>query len=112
VLSDDHDLDLSEPLVPCCGHAFFVDDDGCWLNINCNDGLDWTVRHVERAVTLSTQSASATISRAEWVGAIVAFCDEVEEFYRHSAPKTVSEETREGYEAFWNEWRERRAAVH
>ena len=42
----------------------------------------------------------------------MAFCDEVEEFYRHSAPKTVSEETREGYEAFWNEWRERRAAVH
>jgi hypothetical protein len=111
VLSDDHDLDLSEPLVPCCGHAFFVDDDGCWLNINCNDGLDWSVRHVEGAVTLSTRSASATISRADWVDAVVAFCDRVEEFYRHSAPKTVSEETREGYEAFWSEWRERRAAV-
>jgi hypothetical protein len=112
-LDADHDCQPSSGshLIPHCGHAFFIDEDGRWLNINCNDGLDWTVRHVEGAVSLSTRSASAAISHADWVRAVVAFCDKVEEFYGRSAPKTLNDGTAEGYEAFWREWRERRTGA-
>jgi hypothetical protein len=111
VLDADHDAVPSAALIPCCGHAFFVDEDGRWQNINCNDGLDWTVRQVEGAVSLSTPTSTVTISHADWAKAIVAFCDAVEALYSQSAQKVVTDETAEGYAAFWREWRERRAAV-
>jgi len=111
VLDDDHEITPSEPLVPCCGHAFFVDEEGRWLNINCNDGLDWNVRHADGSVSLSTPRTSVTIPHAEWMHTVAAFCDQVEQFYRDSAPKAVTDDTAKGYEAFWREWRERRAVV-
>ena len=113
-LDQDHDSDSTgNHLVPHCGHAFFVDEAGVWLNVNCDSGLDWGVRHAEAQalVTLFTETSSVTIRREQWVAAVVCFCDTVEDFYRKAAPKLPTDETAEGYRAFWREWQDRRAAV-
>lgn len=113
VLDCDHETgsNAKDALVPHCGHAFFVDDTGLWLNTNCNVGLDWSVQHHGGFVTLSIDRASVTVPRQQWIAAVTRFCDTVEEFYRQAAPKTPNAETLEGFTAFRREWRERRAAV-
>ena len=76
------------------------------------NGIDWAVIHEGNdIVKFATNSGEETrITLGEYKKAVYTFVDEIESFYRKSAPKRIPDdkENRNGYIAFWNEWHRRR----
>jgi hypothetical protein len=108
-LTADHEPDGDSHLFPHGGHAFLTDEQGWRRNINCDQGLPVSVRYYEDTVNVALSEDSAQLPLRQWVDAVCRFCDEVERFYDESAPKRPPPEDRQGYPAFWEEWRARRA---
>jgi hypothetical protein len=71
------------------------------------------VRHGETVEFRAPDGRKAVVSASEWREAVVAFVTTVEEFYDSSAPKGPPADPldREGWEGFWSEWHERKAAA-
>ena len=75
-------------------------------------GTDWAVRHDGNMVELETESG--VVDRTpldEYRKEVIRFCEAVEAYYACCQPKETPDEEylREGWAAFWNEWRRRRA---
>lgn len=105
---------LATLLIPCCGHALFTDDKtGAIVNIGCDNGLEWWVRHTGRRVDVHfSEHSQWSGSQQEWCAAVVHFADAVEAFYAAAEPKHFSSSHDTFvYEKFWEEWRRLRAAA-
>ena len=77
-------------------------------------GVDLEVlRHGETVEFRAADGRHAVASAEEWRDAVVAFVTAVEHFYSSSSPKEPFADPldREGWEGFWNEWHERKAAA-
>lgn len=115
-LERDHlpDALAGDQLFPCCGHAVFSDGPGLDVYVSgCPNGDNVWVRHRGTMVELETvEGERVEVSGAEWQEAVHSFADEIRDFYDASAPKrpTIPGE-REGWDAFWAEWRRRRTGM-
>jgi hypothetical protein len=110
-LERDHtrEAPVSAHLFPLDGFDWVETGESGLVNITDGPpGYDMTVRHESDMVVLTTQDgAEARVSAAEWTDVVCAFADEVERFYEAAEPKDTAQ--LDWYEAFWQEWRERRA---
>jgi hypothetical protein len=112
-LTENHEPARGEQMLPCCGHSLYANEALDEVTISgCDYGLDWAVRHEGENIRLVTVSGreiivSSTFYRQE----VCRLADAVEDFYLNSSPKQIAPENaldRDGYTAFWNEWRRRR----
>ena len=115
-LSEDHIIHEDNQMLPCCGFAVYARrSEPDTVDIcGCPNGIDWSVIHDGDMVRLITETGKETkLPIEEYRAAVFAFADTVEAFYRRSAPRIVpeNETDREGYAAFWREWRRRRGSV-
>lgn len=97
-------------LFPCCGfNAWLCGERYSVMCMGCSEGIDTWVRHEGSVVHVSVGDLHHSILRAEWQAAVLGFVRQIEEFYALSSPKTKPAEQldREGWEAFWTEWKER-----
>ena len=111
-ITEDHIMDTELQLLPCCGF-FMVEDPEKSDNViilGCPNGIDWTVTHNETNVILTTRGGQkVTVSLNEYIEQIFEFADKIQDFYKHSSPKTISDETKKKmYDLFWREWKTRR----
>jgi len=109
VITDYNPGDYASQLIPCCGHLMLAADGGKKVNIcGCPNGIDWYIQHEGDTIRHITENGEeATISIEAYKKMVLAFANQVEQFYRNSKPKLTpgNKEDREGYQAFWNEWR-------
>jgi len=61
-------------------------------------------------VHLIAEDKAVQVTEAEWQQAVISFIRQVEDFYTSCSPKiTIDDEfDRKGWQAFWQEWQERR----
>ena len=112
-LTEDHILGEDNQLFPCCGH-FLVANDGLTnvTIIGCDSGVDWSVFHEEQHVRLVLEDGTQELVPLEhYCKEVFRFADPIQAYYRACSPKALPEDAfkRNGYLAFWNEWRRRRA---
>lgn len=103
--------DYASQLLPCCGHFITIDDnqeDRVHIH-GCLSGIDWTIIHTEDGKVKHTSESGkvAMIDRETYREMVLAFADEVEDFYKKSLPKNLPEDKfdRSAYLTFWKEWR-------
>ena len=100
-----HDIQM----VPCCGHFYIPNKDLSQVTISgCDNGLDWSVVHENGGVKLILPSGeSEWVSQQDYRAEVLRFADKVESYYNSCQPKNIPDDefTRNGYIAFWNEWR-------
>ena len=106
---EDHIRGAGLQMLPCCGHFLIANEDLTRVEIvGCDYGIDWSVLHEGDGVRLVTENGGTVwIPMAEYRREVFAFADEIERFYTESKPKKMphDEFERNGYLAFWNEWR-------
>ena len=112
-LSDNHIIHNDQAMLPCCGHFMIANDDLTAVDISgCPNGVDWSALHDNGRIKLITETGAETIVEIDdYRDEVFAFADKVEAFYKNSLEKNLSETddfSRNGYTAFWNEWRRRR----
>lgn len=100
--------DFDNFLFPCCGHSLWLEK-GKLINIECNIGLKIEIVRNTEYVTIRKEEKEEKISSEEWKTAVIAFVNQIEDFYRSSAPKNIPKDNldREGWEFFWKEWNTR-----
>ncbi len=101
--------DFKNPLLACCGHFLFAVEDNLVDIGGCPNGIDWTIIHTkdEKVKHISENGSEAAIDKEFYKNLVLDFADQVENFYQNSLPKIIPEDDfdREGYLAFWKEWR-------
>ena len=107
---EDHSVADSNFLIPCCGHWFTPNQPGQFPNVipGCNLGVDPEIHHKRDKVIIAFEDKESMVSWRDWALAVLGFADQVETFYKSSSPKAPIEDDpddREGYELFWEEWR-------
>jgi hypothetical protein len=112
-LTENHIIDADMPMFPCCGHAMYANDDlESVLVVGCPNGIDFSVIHETDNVKIITKSGNEIcVDFNEYENKINAFADSVEAYYAKCLPKDLSKcdiVERNGYIAFWNEWKRRR----
>jgi hypothetical protein len=113
-LTDNHIIHDDQAMLPCCGHSMYANEDLSSVDIGgCPNGVDWSVIHEDGKIKFVTEAGRETlISIDDYRNDVFAFADKIEDFYKKSSPKKLSEADammRDGYTAFWNEWRRRRS---
>ena len=100
--------DFASQLIPCCGFFLIANDGADHVEIyGCPNGFDWTIKHEGKQVKHTTNTGEqGTIDQKEYQKLVLAFADQVQQFYRDSAPKELPDDEfdRKGYLAFWTEW--------
>lgn len=108
-IKEDHKLYESNQMLPCCGFFLIADESLSKVDIcGCPNGVDWSVIHEKDCVVLITEAGTGTvIPIEEYKQAVFAFADLIESFYNISEMKKLPENEfdRNGYIAFWNEWK-------
>lgn len=113
----DHKVgDFFNHLLPCCGHFFIASDDGNSVVITgCPTGVDWNIEHLSNhTIKHSTpKGAEGYIHLEDYKKLVVAFAEAVELLYQESLPKNTptDEFAKEGYKAFWKEWKALKSAL-
>ena len=112
-LTENHIIYEDNQMLPCCGHFLIANDTLSEVYIyGCPNGVDWSIIHEGDTVRLITESGKETVvPLAEYQKEVFRFADKVEAYYQSCAPKILPEDdefTRNGYTAFWTEWRRRR----
>jgi len=105
---------LASQLLPCCGHYWFLSEESPnVLLMGCANGIDWTIAHVADGLVRHTSAAEqvAFISAAAYRQLVLAFVDQVAQFYASSLPKNLPTDAddRLAYLAYWREWHALRA---
>ena len=99
-------------MLPCCGFTYFPNDALDTVDIcGCPNGIDWLSIHCNGSIKLITEVQKETIIDIEtYRKKVHSFVDKIEDFYKKSSPKNIPKDSfdRDGYTAFWNEWRRRR----
>ena len=113
-LTEDHTISEGNQMLPCCGFCMMANDTNSNVDIlGCPNGIDWSVFHEGESVVLITEAGNKTnVPLNEYRQTVFEFVDEIEAFYKNSTEKTLptDELDRNGYLAFWNEWKARRQA--
>lgn len=108
-LKEDHFIEEKNHFFPCCGFSMYAGDDGNTVDIvGCDNGVDWNVIHEGDIVKLITSTNKTTIVPIEeYKKVVLNFAEAIEEFYNKCTSKILPEDEidREGYLAFWNEWK-------
>ncbi len=109
-LSEDHKIHESNQMLPCCGFFMIANETLSKVEIlGCPNGIDWSVLHENGEIVLITEAGNITkLSPDEYQRTVFSFVDKIEAFYKQSAPKKTPKDEFEknGYIAFWNEWKE------
>ena len=74
----------------------------------CPNGVDWSVIHEKDNVIIITEAGKrSVIPIKEYRETVFAFADLIESFYKSSEIKKIPKDEfdRNGYVAFWNEWK-------
>ena len=99
-------------MIPCCGHSLLAKDDLTSVTIlGCDTGTDWSTIHDGENVKIILPSGQEeTITLTDYKEEVSRFADKVEAFYKSCTQKILPDDEidRNGYIAFWNEWRKRR----
>lgn len=101
--------ELSNQLLPCCGHYIIPKEEGRnqILVIGCPNGIDWSVKHLNGEVILTSEKGTeGKISFEAYRHMVIKYANEVEAFYGDPSKKVPDESDRKGFEQFWAEWRE------
>ena len=111
-LTNNHIMHKDAPILPCCGFWLYTTEKKNTVVIGgCPNGIEWSIIHDENNIKIITQGGKETIiSFCQYQNQVNAFADKVEMIYRTSPSKIMREEKhdRDGYVAFWNEWRKLR----
>ena len=112
-LRENHILHECEHMLPCCGHTMISNEDCSSVDIcGCPNGVDWSVMHEHNMIKLVTETGAETLIDIDaYTDEVFSFADKIEVFYKNSLQKNLAELddfSRNGYTAFWNEWRRRR----
>lgn len=98
-------------LLPCCGHDMFQAEKEIDFVVitGCPYGIDWKIIHAEgnKIKHISEKGEEVIIDFEEYKQLVFDFADKVEAFYLKSEPKILPKEDFEknGYLAFWREWK-------
>ena len=107
----EHDIQM----VPCCGHFLIANKDLSQVTISgCDNGLDWSVVHENGGVRLILPSGeSEWVSLRDYQAEVLRFADKVESYYQSCKLKKIPDDefSKNGYIAFWNEWKWRYTEV-
>lgn len=102
---------FGEQMLPCCGFNMYADETLENVTISgCDSGTDYSVRHQGNLVILTLENGHAfAVSMDNYTREVLQFARRVEDFYRCCSVKKIPENSieRDGYAAFWNEWRRR-----
>ena len=108
-IKEDHRINESNQMLPCCGFFMIPNETLTKVDISgCPNGVDWSVLHENDTVVLITEAGKRTaIPIDEYRQTVFAFADLIESFYKSSEDKIMPEDEfdRNGYVAFWNEWK-------
>ena len=108
-IKEDHKIYESNQMIPCCGFFMIANESLSRVDIcGCPNGIDWSVLHEKDNVILLTETGNRTvISIEEYRKNVFMFADLIESFYKSSEDKKLPEDEfdRNGYIAFWNEWK-------
>ena len=111
-LTEDHIINEGNQLLPHCG--FFLIPNKYLTDVvieGCCYGVDWSVIHEGDKVRLVLKDGyEVSVPLKEYKAEVFRFADKIEAFYSACSPKKLPEDEfdRNGYTAFWNEWRRRR----
>ena len=98
-------------MIPCCGHFLIANQDLTEVQISgCDNGTDWSTIHEGDCVRFILPSGQEeVVSLREYQYEVLAFADSVKRFYDACTPKEIPTDPfdRNGYMAFWNEWKRR-----
>ena len=98
-------------MIPCCGHFLIANRDLTEVQISgCDNGTDWTTIHEGDSVRIILASGQEeVVSLREYQYEVLEFAKSVKRFYDSCTPKEIptDEFKRNGYTAFWNEWKRR-----
>lgn len=108
-IKEDHKINEGNQMLPCCGFFLIANESLSKVDIcGCPNGVDWSVIHEKDNVVLITKAGKRTvIPIEEYRKTVFAFADLIESFYKDSDVKKMPEDefNRNGYIAFWNEWK-------
>lgn len=114
-IKQDHRINESIQMLPCCGFFMIANEDLTSVDIlGCPNGVDWSVLHENGAVVLLTEAGERAVVPVDVYQTIVfAFADKIEAFYRAAEKKVLPKDVfeRNGYIAFWNEWKALRYGI-
>jgi hypothetical protein len=106
-IENDHTAEC-EHMFPCCGHFMIPADDLASVNIcGCPNGIQLLVTHSDSNVKLTTMAKSEiSLPIDEYKAIVEEFVREIERVYEQNQRQLPTDEfDRNGYTAFWNEWR-------
>lgn len=96
-------------MIPCCGFFWTANKDLSEVGIlGCDAGTDWSTIHEDGHIKIVLESGKEEhVDFSEYRDEVFRFADEIEAYYKRCKPKIVPEDefSRNGYIAFWNEWR-------
>ena len=106
-----HPVAEASQLFPHCGFSVFAQPGHFRVLVpGCDTGVDPEVEHRNGLVAIRAPGGGdATVTEREWADAVLGFAAAVEAFYEASPARIQFEESREreGWTAFWDEWRDR-----
>lgn len=98
-------------MIPCCGHFLISNKELTEVTISgCDKGTNWSTIHEGNTVRLILPSGQEeVVSLRDYQYEVLAFAEKVKRYYDTCTPKVLPEDefSRNGYTAFWNEWRQR-----
>lgn len=99
-------------MIPCCGHFLIANADLTEVTISgCDIGTDWSILHNDGGIKIVLPSGvEEQVDFSDYKMEVFRFADKVEAYYKSCQPKIIPEDnfSKNGYEAFWNEWHKRR----
>lgn len=108
-IQNNHEGHKGNQLFPCCGHTMIANDTLTTVDIlGCDDGLDWSVTHNDGMVTIEADDQETVTTLNRYKDEIFNFVNQVEDFYEQAGERILPDEDfeRNGYIAFWNEWKD------
>ena len=112
-ITENHYPGKDNQMLPCCGFSMIPDTDLQNVTIiGCPNGVDWKIEHSNKNVIITLDNGHVEmIDIEDYKKEVFAFADLIEGFFNRCKPKridTLNQADKDGYIAFWNEWRRRR----
>ena len=99
-------------MIPCCGHFMIANHDLTEVQISgCDNGTDWSIIHEKDNIKIILPNGEYEFIPFDvYKKEVFNFVDKIEAFYLSCTPKELPKDEfdKNGYIAFWNEWKRRR----
>jgi hypothetical protein len=103
---------VGDQLFPCCGFSLYdIAGEPDVVICGCSNGEDFEILHEPDGGGVLIRSDAGgewRVSWPEWRIAVLAFADQVSEFYTACSPKVVGPDDEPGFQKFKSEWQRRR----